>query len=99
MIEEGDKVVCISDRNPCCSFHLGDIQVPLQPVVGRYYIVSGVGWGACNKCGAELPALSTPELDAASNNAACWPQECFRKIEGSSEDVFKLASIKEPELV
>lgn len=98
MINPGDKVVCVNDRSPCCGDAKHAPSHKVQPVVGRYYIVSGTEEGICGQCGAILPSLTTPELDESCPNGV-WPQAIFRKVIPANKDIFRLASapkIKEP---
>lgn len=91
MIEPGDKVVCISERNPCCGTwdSRDGVKCP-QPVRGRYYVVGASGWGKCNRCGVVMPCLSPV---GSEHEPWAWPQPNFRKVDGATDDIFRLADV------
>lgn len=90
LFEPGDVVECITETGPCCNIDEKDVP---QPKLRKVYRVAEINDGQCDVCGYIAPCFQTADL---LGNRTVWPQEMFRKIRPSSEDIFKLAKVKEP---
>lgn len=88
MIDVGDKVVCVSTRAPCCG--QGYREGASRPVRGRYYVVGAVGFGQCVHCGATMPCLAPAGFE---REVWAWAQPGFRKVDGATDDTFRLADV------
>ncbi len=95
MFVVGDVVVCVATQYSCssCGADGNEPAVLPDPVLRRFYRVAEAGEGHCADCNHPLLVFLPTEF---YDPVWAWPQSCFSKIEPASEDIFKLAKIKEP---
>jgi len=86
----GDAVECISTESPCCGEKTLRAPGLPQPKLRGTYRVAQVGVGECQACGAEL-ACFVPT--GCEDSDWSWPEVIFRKIEPSSENIFRMAKV------